>query len=70
MSAGITDPGYSASHKIFTDMRIHRASDCAGIQKDSICLRHGVITFTYVDRRGQTGGLGPPRSVSAVAFAR
>jgi len=44
MSAGITD-------EIFPDIRIRRASDCAGIRKGSICLRHAVITPTYVDRR-------------------
>jgi hypothetical protein len=27
--AGITDPGYSAIHKIFTDKLIHRVPDCA-----------------------------------------
>jgi hypothetical protein len=32
-------------------MRIRRASDCAGIRKDSICLRRDVITPIYVNRR-------------------
>jgi hypothetical protein len=49
--AGIIDPGYSATHKIFTYMRIRLASDCAAVHKDSICLRRDVITPTYVDRR-------------------
>jgi hypothetical protein len=42
---------FSATHKIFTDMRIRHASDCAGIRKHSICLRRDVITPTYIDRR-------------------
>jgi hypothetical protein len=46
MSAGITD-------EIFPDIRIHRASDCAGIRKDSICLSVELspsLTLTDADK--------------------
>ena len=46
MSAGITD-------ETFPDIRIHRASDCAGIRKDSICLSVELspsLTLTDADK--------------------
>jgi|SRR5437667_1221229 len=68
--AGIADPGYGLTDKIFTDMRIRPAPDCAVTRRGDIYLNRGLISSSYIIRRRQIGGAAAARSVSPLAFAR
>jgi hypothetical protein len=44
----VTDPGYSAVDKVFTDTRIHRAPDCAITRGERKCIWRDAISSSHI----------------------